>query len=312
MGRILTVSGDLGSGKTSVAKALAARLGYRYLSTGQLHRDMATEMGLNALELNIRAESDPEIDRRIDGMLLELADEAQDYVIDSRVAWHFVRGSLKIYLTADPDVAAERITEDKARVNEPSYLSVMDAKAQLLARAESENRRFFAKYGISRRNPDNYDVIVDTTLLSTEDVLNQLLVLISQWQIGRLPNKLWTSPKLLFPTEHVRQLGRSDADALCADMADHGFDPEYPVEIAVSEGFSFIWNGHKRTSAALLNKIPVIPIILIAEDGDRLPTGETAEEFARAAIYPSNFYDWEDVHKFRFIKYPRQNDAQRP
>src|ERR1700719_3048038 len=124
MARVITISGELGSGKTLVSRALAARIGYQYLSTGQLHRDIAREMGINAVELNIRAESDASIDDRVDAMSRALADGTHDCVVDSRIAWHFIPFSLKVYLTVDSDVAAKRVLADRGRLEEPKYIDL--------------------------------------------------------------------------------------------------------------------------------------------------------------------------------------------
>ncbi len=176
MGRIITVSGELGSGKSMVSKALAARLGYQYVSTGQFHRDMAREMGIDALELNILAESDPSIDRKIDAMSQELVNDGNDYVVDSRIAWHFITSSFKVYLVVDPDIAAARVLADKQRCEEPAYADLVSAKTQLLKRKESENKRYSQKYGIDRNNVSNYDLVLDTSLQTVEQIVDFLCV----------------------------------------------------------------------------------------------------------------------------------------
>ncbi|MCX6741353.1 MAG: AAA family ATPase, partial [Candidatus Parcubacteria bacterium] len=43
---IITLSGKPGSGKTTVAKILAEKLGYKFYSTGDLRGQMAMKRGL--------------------------------------------------------------------------------------------------------------------------------------------------------------------------------------------------------------------------------------------------------------------------
>ena len=50
----LTLTGDLGSGKSTVAKLLLERLGLTYYSTGSILRKMAEENGISILEMNER------------------------------------------------------------------------------------------------------------------------------------------------------------------------------------------------------------------------------------------------------------------
>ena len=55
---IITISGKPGSGKSTVAKRLAAELGLTHVSAGDFMRDMATERGITVLELSAIAEND--------------------------------------------------------------------------------------------------------------------------------------------------------------------------------------------------------------------------------------------------------------
>jgi CMP/dCMP kinase len=178
MGHIITVSGDLGSGKTTVSRTLSTKLGYKYISSGDMHRQIAEKMGMNLLELNLYAESDPSIDKRVDSTVIRLADEAGSYVIESRAAWHLLQNSLKVYLVVDPDVGAKRVMSDTSRLKEPFYSNHANAKAQLLARKNSENRRFLREYGIDCSNLRNYDVVIDSTAFTSDQVVEQILFFI--------------------------------------------------------------------------------------------------------------------------------------
>ncbi|MFZ0774214.1 MAG: cytidylate kinase family protein [Candidatus Sulfotelmatobacter sp.] len=182
MGHIVTISGDLGSGKTSVSRVLSTKLGYKYVCSGSMHRTIAEEMRMNLLEFNLYAESDPSIDDRIDSALITLANEGASYVIESRVAWHLLKNSLKVYLVVDPDVGAMRVMSDMNRLNEPLYLNHADTKAQLRARKESENRRFVREYGVDCSDLRNYDVVIDSTSSTSGQVVDQLWSIATSWR----------------------------------------------------------------------------------------------------------------------------------
>ena len=68
MGQIITISGVIGSGKSTVAKMLSQKLGWQYYSTGMAQRKIAEEMGLTTIELNALSLKDPSIDERVDGV----------------------------------------------------------------------------------------------------------------------------------------------------------------------------------------------------------------------------------------------------
>jgi len=168
-GTKITITGDLGSGKSAVSKILCARTGFNYVSTGRIQRRLAEEMGLDTLEMNRLADIDPSIDDKIDSVFLELGASPENYVVDSRMAWFFLPQSFKVYLKTDVDVAVDRILHDPNRVNE-GYENRQEAVQKLNARKQSENARFLKKYGADCSNMENFDLVIDTANRSPEDV----------------------------------------------------------------------------------------------------------------------------------------------
>lgn len=173
-GTKITITGDLGSGKSAVSKVLCEKTGFEYVSTGRIQRQLAQELGLDTLEMNRRADSDPTIDQRIDGIFVELGQDAKSYVVDSRMAWFFLPASFKVYLQADVGTAAERILNDPGR-NSETYESKEEAVRKILARKQSENARFLMKYGADCANLHNFDLVVNTTYRSPEKVAELIL-----------------------------------------------------------------------------------------------------------------------------------------
>ena len=112
----ISLAGDLGSGKSTVAKILLAELGAEYYSTGSIVRSIAERMGMEIGELNVYMETHPEIDTEIDDGLVALASDPRALIIDSRMAWHFTAGTFKIYLSTDIEVASARIKIGRAHV----------------------------------------------------------------------------------------------------------------------------------------------------------------------------------------------------
>ena len=102
MFRVITISGMLGSGKSTVARLLADKLGYTYYSTGDAQREIARARGVTTLELNRIADTDPTIDEAIDGVFKRFnAVPNKNFVIDSRMAFFFIPNSLKVKLNVD-------------------------------------------------------------------------------------------------------------------------------------------------------------------------------------------------------------------
>ncbi|MBU6343100.1 MAG: cytidylate kinase family protein [Bacteroidetes bacterium] len=179
----ITLTGDLGSGKSVTSALLCEKTGFKYLSTGQIQRQLAAEMGLDTLELNRRADADPSIDEKIDGVFISLAHDPAGYIIDSRMAWFFLPDSFKVYLQTPVEISAMRILQDPKR-NSENYKDLDEAIEKIKARKQSENARFLLKYGANSTNLNNFDLVVDTSERPVEQVGDLILRALECRQTG--------------------------------------------------------------------------------------------------------------------------------
>lgn len=175
MGQTITISGGIGSGKSTVAKMLAQKLGWQYYSTGMAQRKIAEEMGLTTLELNALSVKDKTIDERIDAVFKNPPWGENNCIVDSRLAFHFVPKSFKVCLTVRDEISGKRIFHDPTRSGENKYHSIEDATKATQKRHELELKHFQKNYKLDIDNKDNFDLIVDTTHLSAEQVCQVIL-----------------------------------------------------------------------------------------------------------------------------------------
>lgn len=175
MAYIITLSGMLGSGKSTIGKMLADRLGFTFYSTGSVQREIAKEYGVTTLELNEMCKTHPEIDKKIDSVFIELPTQGIDYVVDSRMAFHFIPLSFKVKLNIDVHVAAERVMQDTKRTSEQKYTTPAEAENALRERRKLEVERFKRIYQVDIDNEFNFDYVIDTTHLTPEEVCNRIL-----------------------------------------------------------------------------------------------------------------------------------------
>lgn len=180
MKNIITIAGRPGSGKSSTAKLVAEKLGYKHFSSGDLFRQIASEMDKDVLEANKDAEGDQltEIDKRVDQKLREIGEQETEIVIDSRTAWHWIPDSFKIFLDLDLETAAERILAQLTpeRIAAEHIPSSPAAYAeQLGGRLESEKKRYKKFYDIDPTDHSNYDLVVDTKTNNLEQVVEIIL-----------------------------------------------------------------------------------------------------------------------------------------
>ncbi|OAV73983.1 cytidylate kinase [Bacteroidales bacterium Barb7] len=179
----ITITGDLGSGKSAVSRILAEKLNGKTLSTGYIQRNIAARYNMTTLELNKYTETHPEIDDIIDNELKKTADSNDLHIIDSRLAWFFIPDSFKVYLSVDIQVAAERIREDSKRITE-TYDSSLKAAAAIADRKKSENKRYLSYYGANCADMNNFDLIVDTSSASPEEVAEAIIKGYDKWKLG--------------------------------------------------------------------------------------------------------------------------------
>ena len=175
MGQTITISGVIGSGKSTVAKMLAQKLGWQYYSTGMAQRKIAEEMGITTTELNALAVKDKSIDERIDAVFKNPPWGNDNCIVDSRLAFHFVPKSFKVCLTVQNETAGKRIFHDTLRSGENKYHSIKEAADAAQKRHELEVKHFKKNYGLDIDNKDNFDLVIDTTHISAEQVCQVIL-----------------------------------------------------------------------------------------------------------------------------------------
>jgi CMP/dCMP kinase len=192
----ITISGDIGSGKSSVARELAGVLGYSLATAGQLQRAMAAARGLTTLEANRLAEQLPQLDDMIDDAIIDLGRSGHPTVFDSRMAWHLIPSAFKVHLIVDPAVAAARIYRYRAERTE-SYESVARAQAAADERYASELRRFRDRHGVDISLLRNYDLVIDTTHVPPATVVAEISTGLASYRSS--PAKLRLSPQRVRP-----------------------------------------------------------------------------------------------------------------
>lgn len=214
MARHLTISGEIGSGKTSVASLLALATGRHVISAGQILRQMAASRGVTALEANRIAERDASVDAQIDATLRALGQSSSGSVYDSRIAWHLIPSTFKVHLIVDPDVAASRLLAGRISAIEV-YRSAEDAKQSAEARYQSERRRFYSIYRMDISRLSNYDLVLDTSDAAPELVAQEIL---SVWKArGASTYPLRISP-LRVQQLHEEHAARSSSATASNDL----------------------------------------------------------------------------------------------
>ena len=160
-GLTITVSGKSGSGKSLGAMAIAKALKLKYMSAGQILRNIAKEKGISLVKMSqIRG---PEIDHEMDKRSLKFAMEG-NVVLDGRLTG-WVAGDwadIKIYYVCSTKIKAERVAErDK--------ISVKKAEEEILKRDKEDHKKYSELYGINSYDESIYDIIINNEKLTKEE-----------------------------------------------------------------------------------------------------------------------------------------------
>lgn len=176
---IITLGGLAGAGKSTIKQLLAEELGLKSYSMGDMRGEMAKVRGITIDQLNDIGLNDPSTDNEVDEFQKTLGETQDDFIIDGWMGWYFIPQSKKIFLTVDPDIGAARIFADRQdnpkRNDEPEYKSVEETKKTLAARAAHNDARYQKWYGASYLNLNNYDFVIDTSHLTTEEVFQKIM-----------------------------------------------------------------------------------------------------------------------------------------
>ncbi len=261
----ITISGRLGSGKSTVCRILSGEYGYEIYSTGTIHRRIAAEKGISALEMNHLMATDLSFDHMIDDAVTRISREQKDrtLIFDSRMAWHFACDSFKVFMHIDPAIAARRVMgDDRGEVEK--YTDADDARRQLLERAMAENTRYKRIYGADNLDYRNFDLVIDSATISPDEVARHIL---DEFESYKSAPESYASPRLLLSPHAIYPTCAPD------DMA----KDDRPLNVICIDGSHYAVGGGAELLAALSNGSAIVEARFLSADDT-----PAAEECVRA------------------------------
>jgi len=156
----ITISGTPGSGKSVVSKYLSKKLKLKYYTIGELMRDFAKKKKLDLIELGNLMESNKKLDKKFNESIKKL-NKKDNFILDSRLGFFFIKKGIHIFLDADLDLRAKRIFKDKRKLE--NFKTIRDVKDEINKRFLSERRRFKKLYNLDFTNLKHYNLVINTT-----------------------------------------------------------------------------------------------------------------------------------------------------
>ena len=325
--RSIAISGDLGSGKTTVSIELAERLGLRRVSMGDVHRELARSRGMTALQLNLSSERDEAVDAYVDRRQRELAESGEPIIIDSRLGWHFFPDAFKVHLITDSTVAAQRVLSRPGDGVE-SYSSLAEAEQRLKERGDSEQARFKVKYGVDKFRLRNYSLVCDTTRVTPLEAVEAIADAYERfiecpehsqndhddddtYGDGTFVEPLLIlDPCRIFPMCSMSVLESvvlSETDARASDSESAVRDEQALMRIGHADRLFFAVDAesHRRLSAALRAGDRLVPARLVAEFDEEVVAGLSATSYFEQEARPEIVRAWEAEHEIDLPALPR-------
>lgn len=298
----LTMTGKLGSGKSTICKILAQKHGFKIYSTGEIQRKIALDIGVSTLELNELMRKDSKYDDLIDNETIRISKECGDenIIFDSRMAFYFVENAYDIFATIDPVEAARRVMLSP-RGNEETYVDQVDAQNKLLERSRLENVRFKEIYQIDNLDYSNYNLVIDTSWNTPENLADIIYKMVCEDR-KKEKHQIMISPKSLYPTEKIKNISMENVDM----YRDYSSDKkEEIISVVYFENYHYVVDGHHRWLAALLDDIPFVKAELI--DYNKYPFFKDKNNLVNELnhVGKKTLYDYEDIGNFRYISYPQ-------
>ncbi len=268
----ITITGNLGSGKSTICKILEDKFGFEIYSTGKVQRELAREMNMTTLEMNQLMCSDHKYDTMIDDATAKISKENKDknIIFDSRLAWNFVEESFKVFLSVQLDVAAERVVNDN-RGKEEQYASVAEAKEMLRARAATEDRRYREMYHLEYFNFSNYNLVVDSTYTSPE-IISSIIMEEAKKYYALLKEKqnneeVKSNIILVSPRSLYKEAISNEEKAMLVDQMNEYKNVKNYKDVLIpvkndNEVYSILENV-SEVKAAILAGVPYIPVKLV-------------------------------------------------
>lgn len=163
------------SWKGTVSKLLAQELNYEIISIGSLKRKFAEQMGLSISEFNMlwkKPENQKEFDLKYEEYQKNL-DPQSKIILESRLGFLCQPKAFKVFLDVTTEVASKRILWDQRTTD--SFQSEQEAFLTTQKRNADDRARFLSLYNIDLRDEKNYDLRIDTSEKTPEEVCEIIL-----------------------------------------------------------------------------------------------------------------------------------------
>lgn len=168
--RNIALSGRIGVGGTSLAKALSQKLSWPLRDASQIFRDIAAHLGYN-LELSPQQYSD-DIDRKVDAETQKLLQSDRHGIVASKLAGFLSRDiahTYRVLIVCPLEVRIKRYSQDRG-------YTLRDAHKLLLFREEEDQKKFGRLYGTyDFFDPTFFHLTLDSSMMTVHEEVERII-----------------------------------------------------------------------------------------------------------------------------------------
>jgi predicted cytidylate kinase len=172
----ISLSGLVGSGKSTIGKQLAQILNYEFISVGNFSRKIAREKyGMNINEFQKYCEKNPQIDHEIDNHFAKYCSQNSDLIIDYRLAYYFIPDCFHVFLRVSEEVAHKRLKNAKDAQRNQEFDNQKNMYEVMKKRNEDMKNRFLKTYQTDFTDESHYHLVIDTDHLNPNQICDLIL-----------------------------------------------------------------------------------------------------------------------------------------
>lgn len=164
--KIIAIAGLAGSGKTTIGKIVAKKLGYKLIAP--TFKDIAKLQKLTLLEFQKKANKDFSIDKEFDKQIIKLA-KREKCVIATWLGPWIIRGNIfRVWLEVPKRIRAKRVAKREK-------ISFKKAYSHITQRDKDNILRYKKIYNINILDHKNFNLVVDASVLSAKKIATIVL-----------------------------------------------------------------------------------------------------------------------------------------
>lgn len=175
--RIITVSGRIGAGSTTLAKGIAKILGWKRLEGGDIFWEAVRKrLGLDPKDTNLRPDEE---DLLFDAQLKKILHEDKDVVLETKLAAYNaqgISGIFKILVVCEDKDGVDQTAIRIDRLVNREGISVEEAKIEVVEREEHDLAKWRKIYADKNEtwvywDKKYYDLVINTFSNNQEEAL---------------------------------------------------------------------------------------------------------------------------------------------